>query len=135
MPSRPPSTPSDTTRGSPSSPNPPHLLGSASYRRPPTAPRPTPGSPREPGAHPRQQGRRPRAPSTQECGEGTGGTPAGIEAAAVIPATPEPVTTLTAQVSGETAMARIELRWATPALGRVVVYESSTVPEHAATGR
>jgi hypothetical protein len=59
----------------------------------------------------------------------------GVEAVAVIPATPVPVTALSAEVTGETAMARIELRWQTPALGRVVIYESDTVPEHAATGR
>ncbi|MGY1726806.1 hypothetical protein ACI79J_07520 [Geodermatophilus sp. SYSU D01062] len=59
----------------------------------------------------------------------------GIEAVATIPAVPQPVTDLAATVSGETAMARVELRWTTPDLGTVVVYEAGDKPEHAATGR
>ncbi|GAB3197973.1 hypothetical protein GCM10027261_24340 [Geodermatophilus arenarius] len=59
----------------------------------------------------------------------------GIEAVATIPAVPQPVTDLTATVSGETAVARVELRWTTPELGTVVVYETGDKPEHAATGR
>ncbi|WP_448627702.1 TRAFAC clade GTPase domain-containing protein [Geodermatophilus sp. URMC 64] len=59
----------------------------------------------------------------------------GVEASAFIPATPEPVTELTAQVTGDATMARVELRWPTPALGTVVVYQADAVPEHAAAGR
>ncbi|MGY1620449.1 hypothetical protein ACI797_27225 [Geodermatophilus sp. SYSU D00691] len=59
----------------------------------------------------------------------------GVEAVAVIPATPEPVTDLSAEVSGDSAVARIELRWQTPELGRVVIYEANSAPQHAATGR
>ncbi len=59
----------------------------------------------------------------------------GVEATATIPATPQPVTDLTATVSGQSAMARVELRWTTPALGTVVVYQTGDKPQHAATGR
>ncbi|MGY1632236.1 hypothetical protein ACI784_11090 [Geodermatophilus sp. SYSU D01186] len=60
---------------------------------------------------------------------------AGLEVIAEIPAVPEPVAALAAEVTGESPRARVELRWPTPPLGRVVVYQSSTVPEHAATNR
>jgi hypothetical protein len=75
MPSRPPSTPSDTTRESPSHRSPPHLLGSTSYRRHPTAPRPAPGDPHEPEGRHRQQDR--RFTKSGGYGASAGGTPAG----------------------------------------------------------
>ncbi|MGY1741171.1 MULTISPECIES: TRAFAC clade GTPase domain-containing protein [unclassified Blastococcus] len=57
----------------------------------------------------------------------------GREITAEIPAIPEPVVGLTAEVTGEPPVGRVELRWPTPPLGRVVIYQSSAVPEHAAT--
>ncbi|WP_146146207.1 hypothetical protein [Geodermatophilus tzadiensis] len=72
---------------------------------------------------------------TQFAEGGTTHLSQGIEAEATIPATPQPVTDLTATVAGESAMARVELRWTTPALGTVVVYQTDDKPQHPATGR